>query len=188
MELFEAKFDPSRSMPANDYRKALKHDLEALMTEAQAKAHPNLVAALVSEANSPRENQMSAAASAINALLNDVQSLDEDRILRAFVQLMNASLRTNAYQKDGAHFKSYMSFKLNSSKVPELPKPVPYREIFVYSPRVEGVHLRFGKVARGGLRWSDRREDFRTEVLGLVKAQQVKNTASRSCTGGGHLT
>ena len=176
VELFEAKFDPSRSTQSVDYRKALKHDLDALMTDAQAKAHPNLVAGLIAEVGTSRASQINAAANAINTLLNDVQSLDEDRILRAFVQLMGASLRTNAYQKDGMHFKSYMSFKLDSSKVPELPKPVPYREIFVYSPRVEGVHLRFGKVARGGLRWSDRREDFRTEVLGLVKAQQVKNT------------
>ena len=176
VELFEAKFDPSRHTQTSDRRKALKHDVEALLTEAQAKAHPNLVAGLIAESVNTRMDQISAAAAAITALLNDVQSLDEDRILRAFVQLIKASLRTNAYQKEGTHFKSYMSFKLDSSKVPELPKPVPYREIFVYSPRVEGVHLRFGKVARGGLRWSDRREDFRTEVLGLVKAQQVKNT------------
>jgi len=176
VELFEAKFDPHRNVSSSEHRKVLKHDVEALLTEAQTKAHPNLVAGLVAETGTSRESQIAAAASAINALLNDVQSLDEDRILRAFVQLIKASLRTNAYQKDGMHFKSYLSFKLDSSKVPELPKPVPYREIFVYSPRVEGVHLRFGKVARGGLRWSDRREDFRTEVLGLVKAQQVKNT------------
>ncbi len=176
VELFEAKFDPSRDTSTSESRKVLKHDVEALLTEAQTKSHPNLVTGLTIDVGASRENQINAAASAISALLNDVQSLDEDRILRAFVQLMKASLRTNAYQKDGSHFKTYMSFKLDSSKVPELPKPVPYREIFVYSPRVEGVHLRFGKVARGGLRWSDRREDFRTEVLGLVKAQQVKNT------------
>src|SRR4029078_6900270 len=78
-------------------------------------------------------------------------------------------------RKDGLP-RQYVSFKFDSSKVPDLPKPRPYREIFVYGPRVEGVHLRFGPVARGGLRWSDRREDFRTEVLGLVKAQMVKNT------------
>ena len=88
-----------------------------------------------------------------------------------------ATLRTNYFQKDGeGKFKSYISLKIQPSLIPEVPLPVPAFEIFVYSPRVEGVHLRFGKVARGGLRWSDRREDFRTEVLGLVKAQQVKNT------------
>ncbi len=176
VELFEAKFDPQRGAPGTDHRKVLKHDLEALITDAQSKAHPNLIATLIGETANPRAKQIEAANSAISTLLNDVQSLDEDRILRAFVQLIGASLRTNAYQKEGAQFKSYLSIKLDSSRVPELPKPVPYREIFVYSPRVEGVHLRFGKVARGGLRWSDRREDFRTEVLGLVKAQQVKNT------------
>ncbi len=108
--------------------------------------------------------------------LDGVESLDEDRILRRFLNLIECTLRTNFYQlaTDGAH-KDYISFKLDSALVDELPLPRPMVEIFVYSPRVEGVHLRFGKVARGGLRWSDRREDFRTEVLGLVKAQQVKN-------------
>ncbi|MGL4896678.1 MAG: NAD-glutamate dehydrogenase, partial [Shewanella sp.] len=91
--------------------------------------------------------------------------------------LINATLRTNFYQLDAkGEFKSYISFKFMPSMIPEMPRPLPKFEIFVYSPRVEGVHLRYGKVARGGLRWSDRREDFRTEVLGLVKAQQVKNT------------
>jgi glutamate dehydrogenase len=176
IELFEAKFDPAREAKAAEHKKALKHDLDALISEAQSKAHPGLVSGLLAESGAPRLKQMDAAAAVIHTLLNDVQSLDEDRILRAFVQLISATLRTNAYQKDDGALKGYMSFKLESARVPELPKPVPYREIFVYSPRVEGVHLRFGKVARGGLRWSDRREDFRTEVLGLVKAQQVKNT------------
>ena len=86
-------------------------------------------------------------------------------------------LRTNHFQKneDGS-YKSLLSFKFNSSKVPELPLPRPFAEIFIYSPRVEGIHLRGGKVARGGLRWSDRQEDFRTEILGLMKAQMVKNS------------
>jgi len=108
--------------------------------------------------------------------LDAVESADEDRIIRAFLNLVTSSLRTNYYQKaaDGGP-KAYLSFKLESRKVFDLPVPKPLREIFVYSPRVEGIHLRFGFVARGGLRWSDRREDFRTEVLGLVKAQQVKN-------------
>ncbi|KJZ50755.1 NAD-glutamate dehydrogenase [Pseudomonas fluorescens] len=114
---------------------------------------------------------------AILSALDDVQVLNEDRILRRYLDLIKATLRTNFYQTDAnGHNKSYFSFKFNPHLIPELPKPVPKFEIFVYSPRVEGVHLRFGNVARGGLRWSDREEDFRTEVLGLVKAQQVKNS------------
>lgn len=106
--------------------------------------------------------------------LDDVASLDHDRILRSYLTIISATLRTNYFQEGGT--KSYISFKLEPSAIPELPEPRPSFEIFVYSPRVEGVHLRFGAVARGGLRWSDRRDDFRTEVLGLVKAQMVKNT------------
>jgi len=108
--------------------------------------------------------------------LDVVTSLDHDRIFRSLAGLMSATLRTNFYQfdKDGQH-KDYLSLKLDSTKIEELPEPKPYREIFVYSARVEGVHLRGDKIARGGLRWSDRHEDFRTEVLGLMKAQQVKN-------------
>ena len=119
------------------------------------------------------EKKMTAA---INATLESVANADEDRILRRFLAVMQATLRTNHYQPDKAgHRKPYVSFKLDSAKVPELPEPRPLFEIFVYSPRFEGIHLRGGKVARGGLRWSDRPEDFRTEVLGLVKAQMVKN-------------
>ena len=113
---------------------------------------------------------------AIENALEEVVSLDEDRILRSFLSLITATLRTNHYQaQDQSGPKSYLSFKFDPSKVPDLPEPRPMYEIFVYSTRVEGVHLRGGPVARGGLRWSDRREDFRTEVLGLVKAQMVKN-------------
>ncbi|TVL34127.1 NAD-glutamate dehydrogenase [Shewanella xiamenensis] len=113
----------------------------------------------------------------INLRLDEVSSLDDDRIIRRYLDLINATLRTNFYQSDAkGEPKSYISFKFMPSMIPEMPRPLPKFEIFVYSPRVEGVHLRGGKVARGGLRWSDRREDFRTEVLGLVKAQQVKNT------------
>jgi glutamate dehydrogenase len=114
----------------------------------------------------------------ILAALDDVASLDHDRILRSYLNHIKATLRTNYYQRDrtsgGPH--PYLSLKLEPSAIPDLPQPRPRFEIFVYSPRVEGVHLRFGPVARGGLRWSDRRDDFRTEVLGLVKAQMVKNT------------
>ncbi len=109
--------------------------------------------------------------------LDNVGNLDDDRIIRLYITLMDATLRTNFYQsaEDGTD-KPYISFKLLPELIPEVPLPKPKFEIFVYSPRIEGVHLRGGKVARGGLRWSDRMEDFRTEVLGLVKAQQVKNT------------
>jgi len=109
--------------------------------------------------------------------LSNVANLDQDRILNRYLEIIDATVRTNFYQqdKDGKH-KSAIALKIQSSLVPDIPKPAPLYEIFVYSPRMEGVHLRGGKVARGGLRWSDRREDFRTEILGLVKAQQVKNS------------
>src|SRR5712672_923591 len=108
--------------------------------------------------------------------LKSVASLDEDRILRLFTNLVQATVRTNLWQigEDG-HPRPVISFKFEARKIEDLPAPRPLYEIFVYSPRVEGIHLRFGKVARGGLRWSDRPQDFRTEILGLVKAQQVKN-------------
>ncbi len=113
----------------------------------------------------------------INAALDEVKNIDEDRILRQYLYAIKATLRTNFYQPDELLLKpkSYISIKLNPSSIPDVPLPHPAFEIFVYSPRFEAVHLRAGKVARGGLRWSDRREDFRTEVLGLMKAQQVKN-------------
>ncbi|MEU8486558.1 NAD-glutamate dehydrogenase [Streptomyces sp. NPDC048641] len=113
----------------------------------------------------------------LDGALDQVASLDEDRILRSFLTVIKATLRTNFFQKsDGGKPHAYVSMKFDPQAIPDLPAPRPAYEIWVYSPRVEGVHLRFGKVARGGLRWSDRREDFRTEVLGLVKAQMVKNT------------
>ncbi|WP_405471398.1 NAD-glutamate dehydrogenase [Streptomyces anulatus] len=113
----------------------------------------------------------------LDGALDQVASLDEDRILRSFLTVIKATLRTNFFQhtEDGTPH-SYVSMKFDPQAIPDLPAPRPAYEIWVYSPRVEGVHLRFGKVARGGLRWSDRREDFRTEILGLVKAQMVKNT------------
>jgi glutamate dehydrogenase len=112
----------------------------------------------------------------IGATLDGVANLDEDRILRQFLAMIQATVRSNYYQRtaDGRP-KSYISFKFDPAKIPNLPEPRPMFEISVYSPCFEGVHLRGGKVARGGLRWSDRMEDFRTEVLGLVKAQMVKN-------------
>ncbi|GAB7108792.1 NAD-glutamate dehydrogenase [Streptomyces phaeofaciens JCM 4814] len=113
----------------------------------------------------------------LDAALDQVASLDEDRILRSFLTVIKATLRTNFFQESvGGKPHEYVSMKFDPQAIPDLPAPRPAFEIWVYSPRVEGVHLRFGKVARGGLRWSDRREDFRTEILGLVKAQMVKNT------------
>ncbi|MEV7864096.1 NAD-glutamate dehydrogenase [Streptomyces hirsutus] len=113
----------------------------------------------------------------VDAALDEVASLDEDRILRSFLTVIKATLRTNFFQEaSGGRPHDYVSMKFDPQAMPDLPAPRPAFEIWVYSPRVEGVHLRFGKVARGGLRWSDRREDFRTEILGLVKAQMVKNT------------
>ncbi|MGH8712657.1 MAG: NAD-glutamate dehydrogenase, partial [Casimicrobiaceae bacterium] len=114
---------------------------------------------------------------AIEAALEGVDNLSEDRVLRQYLALILATTRTNFWRRDAAgRRRTFVSFKFDPAKVPGLPEPKPMFEIFVYSPRFEGVHLRGGRVARGGLRWSDRPEDFRTEVLGLVKAQMVKNT------------
>ncbi|KHL09446.1 UNVERIFIED_CONTAM: hypothetical protein LK11_52705 [Mumia flava] len=114
--------------------------------------------------------------SLLRTLLDDVEGLDADRVLRSYRTLIRATLRTSFFQRDDrGRPRSYVGFKLSPRDIPDLPEPRPAYEIFCYSPRVEGVHLRFGAVARGGLRWSDRRDDFRTEVLGLVKAQMVKN-------------
>lgn len=120
---------------------------------------------------------LTALTDAIMLALDDVANLDDDRIFRHYLEMISATVRTNFYQtNDQGEQKAYVSLKVRPGLITDMPKPLPAFEIFVYSPEVEGVHLRGGKVARGGLRWSDRREDFRTEVLGLVKAQQVKNT------------
>ncbi|MCY7400575.1 MAG: NAD-glutamate dehydrogenase [Nocardioides sp.] len=150
VELFEARFDPGRT---DSGRAPLAADAEARVAKVEA------------------------IGDRLTRALDDVASLDHDRILRSYLTLIGATLRTNFFQRnqDGTPHQ-YMSFKLEPSAIPDLPEPRPRYEIFVYSPRVEGSHLRFGAVARGGLRWSDRRDDFRTEVLGLVKAQMVKNT------------
>ncbi|WP_281156097.1 NAD-glutamate dehydrogenase [Streptomyces sp. HYC2] len=136
---------------------------EARMSPERQRAGHELVDALLEE---------------VDAALDQVASLDEDRILRSFLTVIKATLRTNFFQeaREGGRPHDYVSMKFDPQAIPDLPAPRPAYEIWVYSPRVEGVHLRFGKVARGGLRWSDRREDFRTEILGLVKAQMVKNT------------
>ena len=117
-----------------------------------------------------RETAMEAALQDLRSRIDAVTGLDADRILRGYLAMITATLRTNWFRE-----RSFFSFKLDPSQVPDMPAPKPKFEIFVYSPRVEGVHLRFGAVARGGLRWSDRPQDFRTEILGLVKAQAVKN-------------
>ncbi|MFG3103014.1 NAD-glutamate dehydrogenase [Streptomyces sp. NPDC048182] len=135
---------------------------EARMAPARQRAGHEIVDALLEE---------------VDAALDQVASLDEDRILRSFLTVIKATLRTNFFQTaESGEPHDYVSMKFDPQAIPDLPAPRPAYEIWVYSPRVEGVHLRFGKVARGGLRWSDRREDFRTEILGLVKAQMVKNT------------
>ncbi len=123
------------------------------------------------------ESRVEAIETSVLEALEGVASLDDDKILRRFLVVIQAILRTNFFQmaEDGKP-KSYYSYKIDSQSIPDIPLPKPAFEVYVYSPRMEGVHLRFGKVARGGLRWSDRTEDYRTEVLGLVKAQQVKNS------------
>jgi glutamate dehydrogenase len=147
VELFHARFDPGRARSA----KALKPDDERAKREAAILA-------------------------SIDEALGAVESLDEDRIIRHFVNAVQSAIRTNVYQRDkDGRPKPLIAIKFASRKRDGMPKPAPLYEIFVYSPRVEGVHMRFGKVARGGIRWSDRPQDFRTEILGLVKAQQVKN-------------
>jgi glutamate dehydrogenase len=131
---------------------------------------------LLNSINEGRENSLTELDTRLNEELDSVEGINEDKIFRRYHELMKATLRTNFFQKEDGELKRYFSFKLSPRDITDIPLPKPMFEIFVYSPRVEGVHLRGGKVARGGLRWSDRNEDFRTEVLGLVKAQQVKNS------------
>ncbi len=180
VELFLARFDPRRESLTGDERTAaaaaLREEMSALIPAHVQAANPALVEQLAAALALPRAEQLKVIEGALNVLLENVASLDEDRILRSFIAVIHATLRTSFFQQWNGAYRDYISFKLDSHAVPGLPKPVPYREIWVCAPRVEGIHLRFGPVARGGLRWSDRREDFRTEVLGLVKAQMVKNT------------
>ncbi|MGO9157624.1 NAD-glutamate dehydrogenase [Mycobacterium sp.] len=154
--------------------------------ESVLNEHPSTARSLVTlfealfgpaQSGSPASRDAQAAAAAVAADIDALVSLDTDRILRAFASLVQATLRTNYFvtREGSARSRNVLSLKLNAQLIDELPLPRPKFEIFVYSPRVEGVHLRFGPVARGGLRWSDRRDDFRTEILGLVKAQAVKN-------------
>jgi glutamate dehydrogenase len=183
VELFEASFDPARDKES-DYRremgaKRLGRCFGTLLggDDTRDDVLLEFIDEMVEARQKTREAQVTSIKRAFKRSLESVTSLDEDRILLAFYRAIGATLRSNYFQKDesGQH-KDYISFKLDSQAVPDLPLPRPYREIWVFSPRFEGIHLRGGKIARGGLRWSDRREDFRTEVLGLMKAQNVKNT------------
>lgn len=147
--------------------------------------HPNITSKIVElfkvrfspEAIENRDKKQQEIIDAINESLVDVSDVTQDRIILKYIDVIKATVRTNFFQlnADGKH-KEHVSYKFLSEQIPDLPLPFPYAEIFVYSSRVEGTHLRGGKVARGGLRWSDRKEDFRTEVLGLMKAQMTKNT------------
>jgi glutamate dehydrogenase len=170
------------------YLKQIGFALSQAAVEATLTTHPRIARMLVHLYKlrfDPQGRDEQAAASQVNAIeqaLDRVSNLQEDRVLRQLLALIQATLRTNFWRTGTGHSgaagprRSFLSFKFESAKVPGLPEPKPLYEIFVYSPRFEGIHLRGGKVARGGLRWSDRPEDFRTEVLGLVKAQMVKNT------------
>ncbi|UIJ71864.1 NAD-glutamate dehydrogenase [Aurantimonas sp. HBX-1] len=170
-QLFETAFDPARA--------AAPGPAPAEPGTDAAPAEPERRSAQAAEARGAGDIH-----AAIIEALDEVDSIDDDRIIRRFLGVILATLRTNFYAVDGissvpdsepGRVDPALAFKLDSAAVEGLPAPVPFREIFVFDARVEGVHLRFGKVARGGLRWSDRAQDYRTEVLGLVKAQQVKN-------------
>lgn len=160
------------SQPYMEETLAHNPDLARLIVElfhARLQLHPKSRAKTVKRKAEALSGQIAAA-------LENVSNLDEDRIIRRFANAVEATLRTNYFQTDEAgEEKPYLSFKIDSRSVEGLPEPRPKKEVFVYSPRMEGCHLRGGDVARGGIRWSDRREDFRTEVLGLQKAQMVKN-------------
>ncbi len=170
------------------YLKQIGFALSQATIEATLAAQPHIARMLVKLFHlrlHPTSHDEAAATSqgkAIDQALERVSNLNEDRVLRQLLALILATLRTNHWRTGVGHSgaagarRAFLSFKLDSARVPGLPAPRPFVEIFVYSPRFEGIHLRGGKVARGGLRWSDRPEDFRTEVLGLVKAQMVKNT------------
>ncbi|RPH98423.1 MAG: NAD-glutamate dehydrogenase [Lysobacterales bacterium] len=183
IELFEAMFDPARGRESKHRvegaRNQLQRCFQTLVEGALGsdQVFGEFIDELVAARGQARETQVEAIRRAFRRALESVSSLDEDRTLFGFYKVIGATLRTNFYQlREDGEVKDYVSFKLDSQAVPDLPLPRPFREIWVYSPRFEGIHLRAGRIARGGLRWSDRREDFRTEVLGLMKAQNVKNT------------
>ncbi|MBI3702904.1 MAG: NAD-glutamate dehydrogenase [Rhizobiales bacterium] len=177
--LFHARFDP---FPSSSFRGTAEGREPGIQKQTQnayldSGSRPAGGPGMTDgETAAERDAKQKGISARIEETLQKVDSLDEDRILRRFVNAVQAAIRTNFYQvdKDG-QVKTLIAVKFESGKLTDLPLPRPLYEIFVYSPRVEGVHMRFGKVARGGIRWSDRPQDFRTEILGLVKAQQVKN-------------
>ncbi len=183
VELFDAMFNPARDTESAYRKKLASKNLSrtfyglSTIKHCTDKVLLELLDSVVDARLKDRDTEVATIKKVFRLSLSRVSSLDEDRILFSFYEVIKGTLRTNFYQQaaDGSLLE-YMSFKLNSSRMPELPKPIPYREIWVFSSAVEGIHLRGGTVARGGLRWSDRKEDFRTEVLGLMKAQNVKNT------------
>ncbi len=167
------------------YLKQINFTFTQAYIEETFSKYPNIVRELVTlfklrfdpNRQGSSKDVMVALEQRIDALLLGVDNLDEDKILRRFLEIIRATLRTNFFLKgNDSQYKEYISFKLDTMVISDIPLPRPLVEIFVYAPRFEGIHLRSGKVARGGIRWSDRREDFRTEVLGLMKAQRVKNS------------
>ena len=183
VELFDAMFNPARD-DESEYRKELAvKNLRRIFLSLSTLKHCDdkvlleLLDSVVASRRKNRDVQVATIKKVFRLALSRISSIDEDSILFSFYEAIKGTLRTNFYQRtEDGQLHEYMSFKLDSSKMPQLPKPLPFREIWVFSSAVEGIHLRGGKVARGGLRWSDRKEDFRTEVLGLMKAQNVKNT------------
>ncbi len=182
VEYFEARLDPRRAGETRAQRQSARRTLESHCRPLSRRFDDPVLAEYLEEVFTAREGDPGSVAArpvrkALLRALDSVISADQDRILRGFADLVRAVLRTSFFQVDArGQARDYISFKLDSARVPDLPRPRPFREIWVYSPRMEGIHLRGGMVARGGLRWSDRLADFRTEVLGLMRAQSVKNT------------
>ncbi len=183
VELFDAMFNPARDIESDHRKELAVKNLRRIFLSLSTLKHCNdkvlleLLDSVVASRRKSRDVQVANLKKVYKLALTRISSIDEDSILFAFYEAIKGTLRTNFYQQtEDGQLHEYMSFKLDSSRMPYLPKPLPFREIWVFSSAVEGIHLRGGKVARGGLRWSDRKEDFRTEVLGLMKAQNVKNT------------
>ncbi len=182
VEYFEFRFDPDREGWTRAQKTATRKRLDSQCQSLASEFSDDVLSELLEEMcaaveSGQAEGEDLPVRKAILRAIDSVSSADQDRILRGFYDLVRSMLRTNFYQTDSrGEPHEHLSFKLDSAIVPDLPLPRPFREIWVYSPRVEGIHLRGGMVARGGLRWSDRRADFRTEVLGLMRAQSVKNT------------
>jgi glutamate dehydrogenase len=182
VEYYESRFDPARRAESRSRRSTARRRLMQQCAPLAEQVGDSVLDEFLEDVylareTEGREDDAQTVRRALMRLMDSVSSADQDRILRSFADVIRAMLRTNYFQRDArGQYREHLSFKFASERLPELPKPRPFREVWVYSPRVEGVHLRGGLVARGGLRWSDRREDFRTEVLGLMKAQTVKNT------------